>query len=120
MRSATIPAHQARGRQLARAFAVKILGGTDRGVADTAELAVSELVTNALLHAGPPVVVDLCTQLVTRLLPDNADDDVAIVALRAFREDRPRPPEAGPENVPVMCPRTPDVTRATTPRRWAL
>ena len=30
---------------------------------------------------------DLCTELVTRLLPENADDDVAIVALRALPQD---------------------------------
>jgi serine phosphatase RsbU (regulator of sigma subunit) len=47
---------------------------------------------------------DLCTELVSRLLPDNADDDVAIVAVRAFREDKPRPAEAGPENVPPEVP----------------
>ncbi|MDQ1680172.1 MAG: hypothetical protein QOI42_1031, partial [Frankiaceae bacterium] len=47
---------------------------------------------------------DLCTALVRQLLPDDADDDVAIVAVRAFREDRPRPAEAGPENVPADVP----------------
>ena len=47
---------------------------------------------------------ELLSELVATLLPENADDDVAIVAFRGFREDRPRPPEAGPENVPVDVP----------------
>jgi PAS domain S-box-containing protein len=53
--------------------------------------------------AGLPLE-DLCTALVEQLLPEDADDDVAIVAVRAFREDRPRPAEAGPEDVPVDVP----------------
>jgi hypothetical protein len=32
-------------------------------------------------------------------LPD-AEDDVAILAVRLHPQDRPRPPEAGPQDVP--------------------
>ena len=37
-----------------------------------------------------------CDEVVRRMLPGRPDDDVAIVAVRLHREDRPRPPEAGP------------------------
>ncbi|MDQ1683009.1 MAG: hypothetical protein QOH99_1550, partial [Frankiaceae bacterium] len=56
----------------------------------------------AAVHDLP--LEDLLSELVASLLPVNADDDVAVLALRAFREDRARPPEAGPENVPVDVP----------------
>ena len=49
--------------------------------------------------AGTPLE-DLCDGLLARLVPGNGDDDVALVAVRAHREDRPRPPEAGPNRLP--------------------
>ncbi|MDX6327188.1 MAG: hypothetical protein QOK15_3542, partial [Nocardioidaceae bacterium] len=39
---------------------------------------------------------DLCDELLGRLLPEHREDDVALVAVRLHREDRPRPDEAGP------------------------
>lgn len=39
---------------------------------------------------------ELCDRLLDRLLPERPEDDVALVAVRLHREDRPRPPEAGP------------------------
>jgi PAS domain S-box-containing protein len=42
----------------------------------------------------------LCDALLHRLLPADADDDVALVAVRLHRQDRPRPAEAGPNRVP--------------------
>ena len=56
----------------------------------------------AQVHTLP--LEELLSELVAHLLPQNADDDVAIVAVCAFREDKPRPPEEGPENVPVDVP----------------
>ena len=47
---------------------------------------------------------ELCDELLARLVPQRADDDVALVAVRAHRQDRPRPPEAGPEDVPPGVP----------------
>ena len=44
---------------------------------------------------------ELCDELLARLLPRDADDDVALIAVRAHSEDRPRPAEAGPERVPT-------------------
>ncbi|MCU1676040.1 MAG: Serine phosphatase RsbU, regulator of sigma subunit [Frankiales bacterium] len=64
-------------------------------------LARLEDALSAMVHLP---LEELCTELVARLLPDNADDDVALVAVRAFREDRPRPAEAGPENVSPVVP----------------
>lgn len=37
-----------------------------------------------------------CDELLSRMLPDKHPDDVAVVAVRAHPEDRPRPAEAGP------------------------
>jgi hypothetical protein len=34
------------------------------------------------------------------MLPEPGADDVAIVAVRAHPEDRPRPPEADPDRLP--------------------
>ncbi|GAC1597820.1 MAG: hypothetical protein NVS3B21_22740 [Acidimicrobiales bacterium] len=48
----------------------------------------------------------LCDQLVARL-GGQADDDVAIVAVRLHRQDLPRPPEAGPERLPPEVPTRP-------------
>ena len=46
----------------------------------------------------------LCDSLLQRLLPAEAQDDVALVAVRLHRQDEPRPPEAGPERVPPGVP----------------
>lgn len=42
----------------------------------------------------------LCDDLLARLLAAEPEDDVALVAVRLHRQDRPRPAEAGPEHVP--------------------
>ena len=42
----------------------------------------------------------LADALLERLLDGHAEDDVALVAVRLHRQDRPRPPEAGPQQVP--------------------
>jgi hypothetical protein len=38
--------------------------------------------------------------VIARLRPEGLQDDVALVAIRLHPEDRPRPREAGPEQVP--------------------
>lgn len=44
---------------------------------------------------------DLCDRIMTTLLPRvGAADDVALLAIRPYAEDRPRPPQAGPGRVP--------------------
>ncbi|GHE13451.1 SpoIIE family protein phosphatase [Klenkia taihuensis] len=47
---------------------------------------------------------ELCDGLVDRLVDGHPDDDVALVAVRLFRQDQPRPPEAGPNVVPPGVP----------------
>ena len=46
----------------------------------------------------------LCDELLRRIVPAETDDDVALVAVRTYPEDRPRPPEAGPRTVPEPRP----------------
>lgn len=56
--------------------------------------------------AGLPLD-ELCDALLTRMLPDHAEDDVALVAVRLHRQDLPRPAEAGPTRVPPEVPEDP-------------
>jgi hypothetical protein len=66
----------------------------DRSVADGMELlrrSVAELA-----GAGLDELVD---GVLERLVPGHHEDDVALVAIRLHRQDRPRPPEAGPNRV---------------------
>jgi serine phosphatase RsbU (regulator of sigma subunit)/PAS domain-containing protein len=51
--------------------------------------------------ADEPLAV-LCDEVIERLRPEGLQDDVALVAIRLNREDRPRPAEAGPERVPNL------------------
>jgi len=43
---------------------------------------------------------ELCDRLLTGMRPQGSEDDVALVAVRLHPEDRPRPAEAGPEEMP--------------------
>ena len=54
----------------------------------------------ALRDLGGTPLEELCDTLLARMLPEPGADDVAIVAVRAHPEDRPRPPEAGPNRLP--------------------
>jgi len=49
--------------------------------------------------AGLPLD-ELCDQLIERLVETRPEDDVALVAIRLHRQDRPRPDEAGPVSFP--------------------
>lgn len=51
---------------------------------------------------------ELCDEVLARMLPDRPSDDVALVAVRLHRQDRPRPPEAGPNDVPPDVPDAPE------------
>jgi PAS domain S-box-containing protein len=46
----------------------------------------------------------LCDGLVRELVDGHPDDDIALVAVRLHRQDRPRPAEAGPQVVPPGVP----------------
>jgi len=63
-----------------------------------------ERLREALSELGPLPLDDLCDELLTRLLPEVNDDDVALVAVRLHRQDRPRPAVAGPRIVPPEVP----------------
>jgi PAS domain S-box-containing protein len=54
----------------------------------------------ALADLGERPPDELCDTLLARLVPQHGDDDVALLAVRAHPEDRPRPPEAGPNRLP--------------------
>ncbi|RBY86242.1 PAS domain S-box protein [Blastococcus sp. TF02A-26] len=43
---------------------------------------------------------ELCDEVIARLVETTPEDDVALVAIRLHRQDRPRPDEAGPQVVP--------------------
>jgi PAS domain S-box-containing protein len=60
-----------------------------------------------LAELAPLSLDDLCDALLQRLLPSSADDDVALVAVRLHRQDRPRPAEAGPQRGPPEVPPEP-------------
>jgi len=63
----------------------------DEGMARLRE-AVTELADRPL--------AELCDEVIGRLRPEGLQDDVALVAIRLHPEDRPRPPEAGPQRLP--------------------
>jgi serine phosphatase RsbU (regulator of sigma subunit) len=52
---------------------------------------------------------ELCDRVLERLFLSDAEDDVAILAVRLFRQDRPRPLQAGPQIVPPTVEPSPDV-----------
>ena len=60
----------------------------------------------ALRDLGTTPLEELCDTLLARVVPRAGADDVALVAVRAYREDRPRPPEAGPNRLPPDHPAT--------------
>jgi serine phosphatase RsbU (regulator of sigma subunit) len=52
---------------------------------------------------------DLCDEVLKRLFLPDAQDDVAMLALRLHPQDEPRPPEAGPQVVPPTIEPSPAV-----------
>ncbi|SDC14342.1 PAS domain S-box-containing protein [Geodermatophilus telluris] len=54
----------------------------------------------ALSDLGEEPLERLCDTLLARLVAGPGRDDVALVAVRTYPEDRPRPPEAGPNRLP--------------------
>jgi PAS domain S-box-containing protein len=54
----------------------------------------------ALADLGRTPLEELSDVLLARLVPEHGADDVALLALRTYPEDRPRPPEAGPNRLP--------------------
>ena len=58
--------------------------------------------------AGLPLQ-ELCDRLLDRLYLPDTEDDVALLAVRLHPQDRPRPPEAGPQRVPPGIEPAPEV-----------
>jgi PAS domain S-box-containing protein len=56
----------------------------------------------ALAALADQPLESLCDELLARLLPGEADDDVALVAVRAHPEDRPRPAGVAARNEPDL------------------
>ncbi len=67
---------------------------------------------------GYPLDVDAtCDAVLRDLLPEHPGDDVALVAIRLHRQDRPRPASAGPRRLPPDVPDEPDVLPGAGTRR---
>ncbi|WP_324275011.1 GAF domain-containing SpoIIE family protein phosphatase [Blastococcus brunescens] len=64
---------------------------------------------DALIELAGLPLQEMLDELLERLVHGRPEDDVALVAVRLHRQDRPRPAEAGPNRVP------PDVPDARTP-----
>jgi serine phosphatase RsbU (regulator of sigma subunit) len=58
----------------------------------------------AVLELADRPLEDFLDELLHRLVDGTPQDDVALVAVRLHRQDRPRPAEAGPNNVPPTVP----------------
>ena len=58
--------------------------------------------------AGLPLD-ELCDRVLERLFLPDAEDDVAMLAVRLFPQGEPRPAEAGPQRVPPTIEPAPDV-----------
>ena len=61
----------------------------------------------ALAGLADRTLQELCDLLVEQMVDGHPDDDVALVAVRLHRQDRPRPAEAGPVDVPDAVPPDP-------------
>ena len=73
--------------------------GLDEGLA---------LLRDTLITLADQPLDDLCDEVLSRLLPDAPEDDVALVAVRLHLQDQPRPAEAGPRVLPPGVPAEPD------------
>ena len=59
---------------------------------------------DALIELADRPLDELLDELLERLVDGRPEDDVALVAVRLHRQDRPRPAEAGPTDVPPNVP----------------
>jgi len=62
---------------------------------------------DAVIELADLPLEQLLDELIERLVHGRPEDDVAIVAVRLHRQDRPRPAEAGPNRVPPNVPEDP-------------
>jgi PAS domain S-box-containing protein len=66
----------------------------------------AQLVAVLAEYAALPLA-DLCDRVLERLFLPDAEDDVALLAVRLHSQTRPRPPEAGPQLLPPGIPPAP-------------
>ena len=66
-----------------------------------------ERLVAALADLGDLPLQELCDRVLERMVEGQPDDDVALVAVRLHPQDRPRPFEAGPRNLPAPIPPEP-------------
>ena len=59
---------------------------------------------DTLIELADRPLEELLDEVIERLVHGRPEDDVAIVAVRLHRQDRPRPAEAGPNRVPPDVP----------------
>ncbi|TQN40815.1 PAS domain S-box-containing protein [Blastococcus colisei] len=59
---------------------------------------------DALVELADLPLQEMLDELLERLVHGRPEDDVALVAVRLHRQDRPRPAEAGPNKVPPTVP----------------
>jgi serine phosphatase RsbU (regulator of sigma subunit) len=62
---------------------------------------------DALIELADLPLQEMLDELLERLVHGRPEDDVALVAVRLHPQDRPRPPEAGPVDVPPNVPPDP-------------
>ena len=60
---------------------------------------------DAVLELVDRPLEEMLDEVLERLVHGRPEDDVAVVAVRLHRQDRPRPAEAGPNRVPPTVPR---------------
>ena len=66
-----------------------------------------DLLRQTLVELAGCSLEDLCDQVLSRMVPERGEDDVALAAVRLHPQDRPRPAEAGPVRVPDVVPDDP-------------
>jgi serine phosphatase RsbU (regulator of sigma subunit) len=59
---------------------------------------------DAVIELADLPLEEMLDEVLERLVHGRPEDDVALVAVRLHRQDRPRPPEAGPNRVPPTVP----------------
>ena len=75
-----------------------------------------ELLAALREYAGLPLE-ELCDRVLARLFLPDAEDDVAMLAVRLHPQDEPRPPESGPQVVPSTIAAAPPVHPEAPPAR---
>jgi serine phosphatase RsbU (regulator of sigma subunit) len=63
---------------------------------------------DALVEFADRPLQEMLDEVLERLVDGHPEDDVALVAVRLHRQDRPRPADAGPNDVPPNVPDAPE------------